>query len=137
MTIEERAQGYTAVVRGAFRGFGVLLVGGLFEPVPDRLLGVAAVAWLPLVAVAAFAVAGLTAMPAGTPAAAWRNAPVAAVLSYGLILPLVQMGAGRIPVVQLVTTTVTALLVGAVVGLVRALQTGHEARSRPVVGDLS
>lgn len=114
-----RAAGFTAVMRGGFRGFGVLLVGGLVEPAADRLLGVVAVGWLPLVAVVAFTAAGIVATPAGTPPGSWRQAPVAAIMSYALILPLVQAGAGSVPLVQLGLTTLTAVLVGAVVGLVR------------------
>lgn len=131
--MSDGALGSAAVLRGAFRGFGVLLVGGLVEPVPARFLGVVAVGWLPLVAVVAFAVAGIVATPPGTPAGSWRQAPVAAVVSYALILPLVQIGAGRIPIVQLGLTTTTAVLVGVLVGLVRTFRT-HVAGVAGVAG---
>lgn len=111
--------GSAAIMRGAFRGFGVLLVGGLVEPAADRLLGAAAPGWLPLVSVVAFAAAAIRATPPGTPPDSWRQAPLAAIASYVLILPLVQAGAGTIPLVQLGLTTVTAVLVGAFTGLVR------------------
>lgn len=132
MTSSDGAPGSAAVLRGAFRGFGVLLVGGLLEPVPARFLGVVAVGWLPLVAVVAFAVAGFAATPPGTPPGSWRQAPVAAVLSYALILPLVHIGAGRIPLVQLGLTTATAVLVGVLVGLVRTFR-AHVAAASEVV----
>jgi hypothetical protein len=112
------ALGYAAVIRGASRGFGVLLIGGLLQPVAAQVEALAYV-WLVAVAVAAFVVAGVTATPAGTPLDAWRQAPIAAVGGYGLIVPLVIVGAGELPVLQAVLTTTTAVLVGAVVGLAR------------------
>lgn len=116
--------GYPAVVRGAFRGFGVLFVGGLVHPVVARLVEPLGYVWLLLVALVAFGVAAVAATPHGTPVPAWRQAPVAAVGSYLLIVPLVQVGAGELPLVQVVLTTLTALLVGVAVGLAR---TGFDA----------
>ncbi|TWH00864.1 hypothetical protein L615_000200000740 [Nocardioides sp. J9] len=114
-----RALGYAAVIRGAFRGFGVLLVGGLVHPAVAQVVEPLGYAWLPLVAVLAFGVAAVAATPAGTPVSAWRQAPVAAVGSYVLILPLVRAGSGELPVMQLLLTTLTAVLVGVAVGLAR------------------
>ncbi|WP_051485454.1 hypothetical protein [Nocardioides sp. J54] len=114
-----RALGYAAVIRGAFRGFGVLLVGGLVHPVVAQVVEPLGYAWLPLVAVLAFGVAAVAATPAGTPVSAWRQAPVAAVGSYVLILPLVRAGSGELPLVQLLLTTLTAVLVGVAIGLAR------------------
>lgn len=122
-----RALGYAAVIRGASRGFGVLLVGGLVQPVVAQLSAPLAYLWLLLVAVVAFVVAATAATPRGTPTTAWRQGPTAAVGGYLLILPLVVMGQGGLPPVQLLLTTATAVLVGAATGWAR---TAFEA-SRP------
>lgn len=114
-----RALAYADVIRGAFRGFGVLFVGGMVHPLVLQLSEPLGFVWLLLVAVLAFGVAAVTATPTGTPVSAWRQAPVAAVVSYVLILPLVRAGSGELPLVQLGLTTVTAVLVGVAVGLAR------------------
>ncbi|KRB76088.1 hypothetical protein ASE01_13740 [Nocardioides sp. Root190] len=114
-----RALGYAAVIRGAFRGFGVLLVGGLVHPAVMQLAEPLGYVWLLLVALVAFGAAAVAATPPGTPVSAWRQAPAAAVGSYFLIVPLVRAGAGELPLVQLLLTTVTAVLVGVAVGLAR------------------
>jgi hypothetical protein len=110
--------GFAAVVRGASRGFGVLLVGGLLQPLAAQVTLLAYV-WLVAVAVAAFVVAAVAATPTGTPLDAWRQAPAAAVGGYLMITPLVVLGAGEIPMLQAFLTTATAIAVGAVVGLAR------------------
>lgn len=114
-----RALGYAAVIRGAFRGFGVLFVGALVHPLIAQLLEPLGYVWLLVVALAAFGVAAVTATPRGTPVKAWRQAPVAAMISYFMMVPLVQMSAGELPMMQLLLTTVTAVLVGTAVGLAR------------------
>ncbi len=122
--------GFAAVVRGASRGFGVLLVGGLLQPLAGQVAALAYV-WLVAVAIAAFVVAGVAAPPAGTPLDGWRQAPVAAVGGYLLIVPLVVLGAGEIPVLQAVLTTATAVVVGAVVGLARTRFEASRSSARP------
>lgn len=129
--MSNRALGYAAVIRGAFRGFGVLLVGGLVHPAVAQLLEPLGYAWLLLVALLAFGVAAVAATPRGTPVTAWRQAPVAAVGSYFLILPLVRAGAGELPLVQLGLTTVTAVLVGVAVGLARVSFEASRASGPP------
>ncbi|MFC7506091.1 hypothetical protein ACOACQ_12835 [Nocardioides sp. CPCC 206347] len=119
-----RALGYAAVIRGAFRGFGILLVGGLVHPAVAQFVEPLGYVWLPLVAVVAFVVAAVAATPRGTPVLAWRQAPVAAVGSYFMIIPLVRAGAGELPLLQLFLTTVVAVLAGVAVGLAR---TGFDA----------
>lgn len=119
-----RALGYADVIRGAFRGFGVLLIGGLVHPLVAQLLEPLGYVWLPLVAVLAFGVAAVAATPKGTPVTAWRQAPIAAIGSYLMILPLVRAGSGELPLMQLLLTTVIAILAGVAVGLAR---TGFEA----------
>ena len=96
---------HTAVIRGIFRGFAVLFVGGTVQPLVGQLSTTLAYAWLPLVAVVAFAAAAVVATPPETPTAGWRQGPLAAVGSYLLILPLVRLGAGELPVLQLANGT--------------------------------
>jgi len=122
--------GYAAVVRGASRGFGVLLIGGLLQPLAGQVAFLAYL-WLVAVAIAGFVVAAVTATPAGTPPDAWRQAPVAAVAGYALIVPLVVLGAGELPVLQALLTTSTAVVVGAVVGLARTRFEASRASASP------
>lgn len=122
-----RALGYSDVIRGAFRGFGVLFVGGIVHPLVAQVFEPLGYLWLLLVALAAFVVAAVTATPRDTPVKAWRQAPIAAVGSYFMILPLVRAGSGELPLMQLLLTTIVAVLVGIAVGLAR---TGFYA-SRP------
>ncbi len=129
--VRRDALAHTAVIRGAFRGFAVLFVGGMLQPLVGQLSSVLAYAWLPLVAIVAFIVAAALATPSGTPTDGWRQAPVAAVASYLLIVPLVRIGAGELPIVQLVLTTVTAVLCGTAVGLARTHFFAARAADRP------
>jgi len=108
----------------------VLLVGGLLQPLAGQVAALAYV-WLVAVAIAAFVVAGVAATPAGTPLDSWRQAPVAAVGGYLLIVPLVVLGAGEIPAFQAVLTTATAVVVGAVVGLARTRFEASSSSARP------
>jgi hypothetical protein len=114
----DRATGFAAVMRGASRGFGVLLIGGLLQPMA-AMVPFLAYLWLVGVAVVAFVVAAVTATPLGTPLDAWRQGPIAAVGGYALIVPLVIYGAGELPVLQAVLTTATAVVIGATVALAR------------------
>lgn len=109
------------VVGGATRGFSVLLLGGAVQPWIGTLLPALGYIWLVLVAVAAFAWAARPRTVSGTPPGAARadriTVGVAAALgSYALVLPLVLSAAGEIPWSQLVFTSTTALVVGALVG---------------------
>lgn len=108
-----------AVLRGVFRGFGVLFVGGIVHPLVTQLADPLGYVWLLLVALVAFGLAAVTATPADTPVSAWRQAPLATVGGYLLILPLVRLGSGQLPWLQLLLTTLTAVLVGVAVGLAR------------------
>jgi hypothetical protein len=114
-----RALGYPDVVRGTFRGFAVLFVGGIVQPLISQLFEPLGYVWLLVVALTAFGVAAVAATPKGTPASEWRQGPIAAVGSYFLILPLVLAGAGELPVLQLLLTTTVAVLAGVAVGLAR------------------
>lgn len=111
--------GYADVIHGMFRGFGVLLIGGLVHPLVAHVADPLGYIWLLLVAVTAFVAAAVKATPPDTPPGAWRQAPMAAVGGYLLILPLVRVSAGELPPLQLLLTTVTAVLVGVGVGVAR------------------
>lgn len=105
----------TPIVKGASRGFTVLLLGGVVQPWVGTLLPPLGFVWLALVAVAGFLVAARTPDLAPYPAR-FDRAVVgagAAFGSYALVLPLVtSASAGPLPWVQLVCTSLTAILVG-------------------------
>ncbi|MCW2816073.1 MAG: hypothetical protein JWN84_3528 [Nocardioides sp.] len=124
-----RTEAYPAVVRGASKCFFVLLVGGLVHPAVSVIWSPLGFVWLLLVAVVAFVWGSVAATPAGTPVEGWRRAPVAAVIGYALIVPLVITAAGELPLLQAVLTVATAVVVGAVVGLART----HYYASGPTV----
>lgn len=104
------------VVGGAFRGFWVLLLGGLLEPVVGEVAPALIPFWLPLVALTAFAAASIAAT---TPTGRWQQGPAAAVASYMLIVPLVRVSTGALPLLLTFSTTAVAVLVGTTVGLMR------------------
>lgn len=117
------------MVRGCSRGFGVLLIGGLVQPLVGLTWAPLAYVWLPLVAAAAFVVAGVTATPRGGEPEAWRQAPMAALWSYLLILPLVLVAAHGVPLLQVLLTVLTALAVGTLTGMVRTRRPSPGHRS--------
>lgn len=108
-----------SVVKGASRGFGVLLIGGLLQPLTAMLWAPLAYVWLLAVAIAAFLTASVVATPPHTPPSGWRQGPYAALGSYALIIPLVVVGSGELPVLQLVLTTSTAIVLGAITAVTR------------------
>ncbi|OLZ42939.1 hypothetical protein [Amycolatopsis keratiniphila] len=105
-----------AAVRGASSGFSVLIIGGLAQPLAVTWVQALGYVWLPLIAVIAFIVAARKIGNASLPAA---HGAVAALCSYLLALPLsLLVPTGRDPL-QIGLTAATAIVVGAVVGLVR------------------
>lgn len=111
-----------AVVRGASTSFSVLVLGGLLHPVLIQVAYPLAFVWIPLVAIAAFAVAGMRAASSPWPA---LGGAAAALSGYFLVLPLVLFaGVGWDPG-QLVATAITAVLVGGSAAAVRARLTPH------------
>lgn len=109
------------VVAGASRGFSVLLVGGVVQPWVAHLVPPLGYVWLLLVAIAAFAWAALPRTVSGTAPSANRldraaTGTAAALGSYALVLPLVLSVAPGVPWVQLLLTSLTALVVGVLVG---------------------
>lgn len=106
-----------AIVRGASRGFTVLLLGGAVQPLVAVLAAPVGYVWLALVAVAAFALSAWTVTEeAGTTLA---QSVAAAMGAYLLITPVVVMLTGALDPVQVLGTSVTALVVAGLVHLLR------------------
>lgn len=99
------------IVRAASRGFSVLLVGGVAQPLVGRWIPEIGAVWLAIVAVAAFALAGYQAPSAKR--RAWVSGIAAAVGSYCLVVPLVLSALHGLPVEQVLVTAATAVGVGA------------------------
>lgn len=104
-----------AAVRGASTGFSLLVVGGLLTPLGTKVPVVGSI-WLTVVAVVAFAVAGMRIGTARRPA---LHGAMAAVCSYLLVVPLVLLAAAS-DARQLILTGCVAVGVGALAGAIRA-----------------
>lgn len=102
------------IVKGASRGFTVLLLGGAVQPLVGTALPAVGYPWLALIAVAAFAWSASIATRGGAPAA---HGVFAALGAYALVLPVVVMG-GALDLMQVGYTTALALIVGFVVAAV-------------------
>ncbi|WP_052344587.1 hypothetical protein [Thermocrispum municipale] len=103
-------------VRGAWRGFVVLLLGGLAAPVAAVYLPVLGSVWLAVTAIAAFVVAAWK--PGSSADPRWFGM-VSAVGAYLLILPLVLLQPAGRSLVQIGCTLAVAVLAGALTGFVR------------------
>ena len=104
------------MIRGAFRGFGVLVIGGLAQPLVGMLLEPLGYVWLPLVAVVAFCwSAKIAAAKAQSPV---PTGAIAALGSYLLAVPLVLMATSSLDPIQALLTSVTAVVVGSLTGFV-------------------
>lgn len=122
----------TLVVRGASRGFTVLLLGGIVQPWVGVIFAPLGYVWLALVAIAAFAWA---AWPRD--AGRWIGRVdraligcVAALCSYLLVLPLVASAAGSLPWSQMIFTSMTAVVTGALAGAFAPLGSTRRADVR-------
>lgn len=122
------------VVRGASRGFTVLLLGGVVQPWVGILVPPLGAVWLTLVALIAFTWA---AWPRG---AGWLRPRLhrgllggaAALGSYLLVMPLVIWAAGYVPWIQVVFTAGTAVVSGGLTGaLAKPGPSRIEARNSP------
>lgn len=121
--VAEQLPAGAAIMRGAFRGFGVLLIGALLQPIVGTLLPPLGAIWLVLVAVVAFVSA---AWIATTPDGGARSGVCAALGAYGFMLPIVLMGAGgRVDIIQVVATSATACLVGVTTTYLRLRRAAH------------
>ncbi|MEU7810992.1 hypothetical protein [Pseudonocardia sp. NPDC049154] len=120
---------WAEAARGASSGLSVLVVGGLVQPLVGVLTPVLGAVWLIVVAVAAFGVAGRR---IGTATAPYRQGAVCAVLAYLFVLPLVVYANQGLDVAQAAGTTVTAVVVGGLVGHLRGRSAVRaHARTRP------
>ncbi|HJQ47061.1 MAG TPA: hypothetical protein VJ870_12190 [Amycolatopsis sp.] len=115
-----------ALVRGCSSGFTVLVLGGLVAPAAARL-PVFGPYWLVVVAVVAFAVAG---MRTGHAVRQATQGMCAAVGAYVLVLPLVLAGgASSTSAWQVAATLATAVVVGGAGGAISGLRRRGKART--------
>lgn len=104
-------------VRAASRGFTVLAIGAVVQPIVGQLLPPLGYVWLVVVAVAAFVASAWTAGRTPSPV---KQGVAGALGAYALMVPLVYMSTGTVIAEQLVFTTLTAVVVGAATGWARA-----------------
>jgi hypothetical protein len=110
-----RALDETALIRGASRGFTVLLIGELMSPLAMGVSPVLGLFWLSMVGAAGFVIAGSS---IGAAARTWLQGSVAAVGALALTIPL-RMFVGLDTASQWYAVFISAcfgLLVGAVAG---------------------
>jgi len=103
----------SALARGSFRGFFVLITGTLLFPVVAREIPAIATVWLSLVSIGGFACA---ACHQGIARRSASQGAIAAIGALGLILPLLLLGPAVDDPVPLLLTAVTAPVTGVVVG---------------------
>lgn len=102
----------TRCINGASTGFSVLVLGGLLSALVVHLAPVVGYVWLPLTAVVAFATAAARPGKAIKPS---LHGAISALSAYLLVLPLVIL-AGSGNTLQIVLTTLCALVVGGIAG---------------------
>lgn len=107
------------MIRGGSRGFTVLALGGVVQPLVGAALPALGYVWLVIVAVVAFVAAAWASGRVDVPA---RQGSASALVAYALILPVVHMATGELDPQQIGFTAVTAAVVGALTGLVRRRQ---------------
>ena len=112
-------------VRGASTGFSILLIGGLLAPMTTLAGQLFATVWLTGVAVVAFVVAARGSRLAAAPPV---HGAFAAVLAYVLVLPLLLPFEQARNLGQIALTVITAIVVGALTGMVSARRHGHVRR---------
>lgn len=105
------------IVRGASRGFTVFLIGGAIQPLVSLVAPPVGYVWVPLVALAAFAVSAWTVTSAS--GATLAHAVTSALGGYLLVVPVVVLMTGTLTLSQVVSTSAAALLVAGLVCLVR------------------
>jgi hypothetical protein len=105
-----------AVGRGAWRGFAVLLLGGVLTPGVFAAQPAVGQVWPTMVAVAAFVFAAWRPAGSGNPR---LYGLFAACGAYMLILPLQTAQSGATSLAQVATTFFLASAVGAITGVVR------------------
>lgn len=115
---QQNAPNGDALVKGASRGFTVLLLGGAVQPLVGVAVPPLGYVWLVIVAVAAFVWSASIATRGGAPTV---YGVTAAFGSYALVLPVVVLGGG-LNAMQVGYTTVLAVIVGFVVGSLNSAQ---------------
>lgn len=105
------------MVRGGSRGFTILAIGGVVQPLVGAAAPLVGAIWLVLVAVAAFVASAWSAHVVDV---VIRQGAASALLGYALIVPVVHMATGSVDPTQLLWTSVTAAVVGGATGLIRA-----------------
>ncbi|AIJ21929.1 hypothetical protein [Amycolatopsis methanolica] len=108
--------------RGVWRGFVILVIGALLQPIAAAVAPLAGASFLLITAAVAFAFAGFRTGDTNHPI---FQGAVTAVGSYGLVLPLVFIVSLSVEPPQVVATTVIAVAAGGLAGL-----TGHVVRAR-------
>jgi len=115
--------------RGAWRGFTVLVIGALLQPIAAAVAPVAGASFLLITALVAFAIAGFGVGDTKSPI---LHGAVTAVGSYFLVLPLVFLASAPVGPQQVLATTGVAIAAGGLAGLA-----GHLVRARREQGGKS
>lgn len=103
------------IARAVSTGFTILVLGGLIQPVVTKFVPVLGVIWLVLIAVVAFGWAGYRSGAAAPKPLLYGGG--AALLAYGLVVPLLFLQGTFQPMYALYTV-LTAAVVGVVAGYV-------------------
>lgn len=97
----------------------MLAIGAAVQPLVGLAWNPLGYVWLVVVAIAGFAVAAWNAHEVPAPLV---QGAASALAAYGLMVPLVLMGAGSLPWDQALFTTITALAVGTGTAALRGLR---------------
>ncbi|SFB53444.1 hypothetical protein SAMN05216266_11743 [Amycolatopsis marina] len=108
--------------RGIWRGFVVLVIGALLQPIAAAVAPVAGATFLLITAIVAFAIAGFRTGDALSPI---LHGAVTAVGSYVLVLPLVFITSGLVWPQQVLATVGVAVAAGGFAGFA-----GHLVHAR-------
>ncbi|MFE6610931.1 hypothetical protein [Amycolatopsis sp. NPDC057786] len=112
---------------GIWRGFAVLVIGALLQPVAAAVAPVVGASFLLITAVVAFAIAGFRTGGATSPI---LHGAVTAVGSYVLVLPLVFLTSVPVGPQQVLATAGLGVAAGGLAGLA-----GHFVRTRRKQGE--
>lgn len=113
--------------RGIWRGFAVLVIGALLQPIAAAVAPLAGASFLLVTAVVAFSFAGFRTGAAHRPIC---QGALTAAGSYFLVLPLVFVASAPVEPQQVLATAAVAVVVGGLAGF-----TGHVVRARGKRGE--
>ncbi|GAB3158559.1 hypothetical protein GCM10027258_70040 [Amycolatopsis stemonae] len=113
--------------RGIWRGFVILVIGALLQPIAAAVAPAAGASFLLITAVVAFAFAGFRTGDADRPIV---QGAVTAAGSYVFVLPLSFVASGPVEPQQVLATAAVAVAVGGLAGFA-----GHAVRSRRKRGE--